>query len=60
MRKFINALRIRPIFNKSFCFVGVLPMEYNHGCFVMILPTIGLMLDWSGILDNDLKKISWS
>jgi hypothetical protein len=59
MRKFLKALRIRPIFKKEFKFIGLLPFDYGEGIFIMILPMLGFRIDWNGILESDLNKLGW-
>jgi hypothetical protein len=60
MNKFLKNVRIHPVFKREFKFIGTLRFDSGEVLFVMILPTLGFRVDWSGILINDLNKLDWN
>jgi hypothetical protein len=60
MNRFLKNVRISPVFKREFKFIGLLRFDYGEVVFLMILPTLGFKIDWSGVLINDLNKLDWN
>lgn len=60
MMRFLRALKAKPVYIKDYKFIGYMPYEYGGGGFIMLLPTLGLHLDWSSVIEDDLKKLDWT
>jgi hypothetical protein len=63
-KRFLKFFRIRPIFNKRYIFIGIIPFEYNEaGFYIMVLPTLGFIVRWDVTtegLKEDLAKLDWT